>query len=125
MDKGERIKSLRESKDITQTELAEMIGTTKQNVYKYENGIITNIPSDKIELMAKIFDVSPAYIMCWDNNIDITGNEKSAPITSDESALLYHLQKTYADDDLEVLSSLNRNQAAEIVEQAKKMKSGE
>lgn len=125
MDKGERIKSLRESKDITQTELAEMIGTTKQNVYKYENGIITNIPSDKIELMAKIFDVSPAYIMCWDNNIDITGSEKSAPVTADESALLYHLQKTYADDDLEVLSSLNRNQAAEIVEQAKKMKSGE
>ena len=125
MDKGERIKSLRESKNITQTELAEMIGTTKQNVYKYENGIITNIPSDKIELMAKIFDVSPAYIMCWDNNINITGDEKSAPVTADESALLYHLQKTYADDDLEVLSSLNRNQAAEIVEQAKKMKSGE
>lgn len=125
MDKGERIKSLRESKGITQTELAKMIGTTKQNVYKYENGIITNIPSDKIELMAKIFDVSPAYIMCWDNNIDITDNEKSAPVTADESALLSHLQKTYADDDLEVLSSLNRNQAAEIVEQAKKMKLGE
>ncbi|MBP5431083.1 helix-turn-helix transcriptional regulator [Ruminococcus sp.] len=123
MDKGERIKSLRESKNITQTELAEMIGTTKQNVYKYENGIITNIPSDKIELMAERFDVSPAYIMGW--STDIPNNEKSAPVTADESALLHHLQKTYADDDLEVLSSLNRNQAAEIVEQAKKMKSGE
>lgn len=123
MDKGERIKSLRESKNITQTELAEMIGTTKQNVYKYENGIITNIPSDKIELMAERFDVSPAYIMGW--STDIPSNEKSTPVTADESALLHHLQKTYADDDLEVLSSLNRNQAAEIVEQAKKMKSGE
>jgi transcriptional regulator with XRE-family HTH domain len=123
MDKGERIKSLRESKNITQTELAEMIGTTKQNVYKYENGIITNIPSDKIELMAEKFDVSPAYIMGW--STDIPSNEKSTPVTADESALLHHLQKTYADDDLEVLSSLNRNQAAEIVEQAKKMKSGE
>ena len=123
MDKGERIKSLRESNNITQTELAEMIGTTKQNIYKYENGIITNIPSDKIELMAERFDVSPAYIMGW--STDIPSNEKSTPVTADESALLHHLQKTYADDDLEVLSSLNRNQAAEIVEQAKKMKSGE
>lgn len=123
MDKGDRIKELRESKHITQTELAEMIGTTKQNIYKYENGIITNIPSDKIELLAEKFDVSPAYIMGWEG--DVQSSKKNTPVTADESVLLQHLQKTYADDDLEVLSSLNRNQAAEIVEQAKKMKSGE
>ena len=46
MTKGERIKGLREQIGITQTELAEAINTTKQNVYKYENNIITNIPSD-------------------------------------------------------------------------------
>ena len=43
---GQRIKFCREQKNLTQTELAERTGTTKQNVYKYENGIITNIPSD-------------------------------------------------------------------------------
>ena len=83
MDKGERIKSLRESKDITQTELAEMIGTTKQNVYKYENGIVTNIPSDKIELMAEKFDVSPAYLMGWTDEKStstIYQNDRSAVI---------------------------------------------
>lgn len=63
---GERIKSLREVRKITQSELAEAANTTKQNIYKYENGIITNIPSDKIELLAKFFHVSPAYIMGWD-----------------------------------------------------------
>lgn len=67
---GERIKSLRESKKITQTELAEKLGTTKQNIYKYENGIITNIPSDKIELIAKCFNVSPGYIMGWEEEND-------------------------------------------------------
>ena len=120
MDKGERIKELRESKHITQTELADMIGTTKQNVYKYENGIITNIPSDKIELMAERFDVSPAYIMGWDDLSPQT--EKCAPVTTDESALLAHLRQTYSDDDIDLLSSLNRNQAVAIVEQAKKLK---
>lgn len=68
---GDRIKELRETNKLTQTELAEKIGTTKQNIYKYENGIITNIPSDKIELIAKLFDVSPSYIMGW--------TEKSTP----------------------------------------------
>lgn len=46
MTKGTIIKSLRKAKKLTQTELADMIKTTKQNIYKYENDIITNIPSD-------------------------------------------------------------------------------
>lgn len=62
---GERIKNLRERHNMTQTELAEAIGTTKQNIYKYENGIVTNIPSDKIESLAVVFKVSPAFIMGW------------------------------------------------------------
>lgn len=65
---GERIKQLRDEKKVTQTELAEIAKTTKQNIYKYENGIITNIPSDKIELIAKYFKVTPSYIMGWNNN---------------------------------------------------------
>ena len=65
---GERIKSLREEKGITQTKLANAIGTTKQNIYKYENGIITNIPSDKIELIASFFGVSPGSIMGWEDD---------------------------------------------------------
>lgn len=62
---GQRIRNLREKKHISQTDLANKINVTKQNLYKYENGIITNIPSDKIEQIAKIFNVSPAYIMGW------------------------------------------------------------
>lgn len=63
---GERIKLLRESKNVTQTELAKIAGTSKQNIYKYENGIITNIPSNKVEIIAKYFHVSPAYLMGWE-----------------------------------------------------------
>lgn len=64
---GQRIKYCREQKGLTQTELAERTGTTKQNIYKYENGIITNIPSDRIQLIADVLDVSPAYLMGWDD----------------------------------------------------------
>lgn len=63
--KGEYIKQLREQKNISQTELANAINVSKQTMYKYENDIITNIPSDKIELMAKLLGVSPCNIMGW------------------------------------------------------------
>lgn len=67
---GERIKKLREENGMSQTELAEKINTSKQNLYKYENDIITNIPSDKIEAIAQIYGVSPSYIMGWDDKTE-------------------------------------------------------
>ena len=54
MDIGERIKELRERKGISQTAFAKLIGVSKQTLYKYENGLVTNIPSDKIEAIAKV-----------------------------------------------------------------------
>lgn len=67
MNKGDRIRQARENCDLTQEELAKKLNTTKQTIHKYETGLISNIPSDKIELLAKIFSVSPSYLMGWDN----------------------------------------------------------
>lgn len=66
MTVGERIKYFRNSKNMTQDDLASKTGTTKQTIYKYENNIITNIPSDKIEMIARALDVSPVILMGWD-----------------------------------------------------------
>lgn len=63
---GDRIKYFREQKHMTQEELSKLLNTTKQTVYKYENNVITNIPSDKIERMANIFSVDPTVLMGWD-----------------------------------------------------------
>lgn len=65
---GDRIKHRREELGIAQTWLAEQIGTSKQNLYKYENGIIANIPSDKIEAIAKALHTTPAYLMGWNED---------------------------------------------------------
>lgn len=78
---GERIKQIREKKQISQTELALAINVSKQNLYKYENNIITNIPSDKIEAIAKFLKISPAYIMGWENN---DNNKSKNPINLSE-----------------------------------------
>lgn len=66
MTVGERIKYVRESSGISQTDLATAIGISKQSLYKYENNIVTNIPSDKIEAIARITKSSPAFLMGWE-----------------------------------------------------------
>lgn len=65
MTKGERIRIARERTGKSLTAFADAIGVSKQTLYKYENNIITNVPSDKIELMAEVAGVSPAFIMGW------------------------------------------------------------
>ena len=66
MTVGDRIKELRKNKDMAQVELAEKIGVSKQTMYKYENNIVTNIPSDVIEIIAKVLNVSESYLMGWE-----------------------------------------------------------
>ena len=66
MTVGNRIKMAREAKQITQEELGATCGTTKQSIFKYESGVVTNIPLDRLEKIAVELDVSPAYLMGWD-----------------------------------------------------------
>lgn len=68
MTKGQRIKIKREKLGIGQTELAEKLKISKQTLYKYENDIVTNIPSDKVEEIASALNCTPGYIMGWDED---------------------------------------------------------
>lgn len=66
MTVGERIKKIRQENAVSQTTLANACKISKQTLYKYENNIITNIPSDKIVLIAKYLSVTPALLMGWE-----------------------------------------------------------
>lgn len=76
MTKGQRIRELRECVGKSQVELADLIGVSKQTLYKYENDIITNIPSDKIEAIASVTNSTPAFIMGWE---DPAADQRSIP----------------------------------------------
>ena len=78
MTRGERIRAQREKLGMTQTDLAEAASTTKQNIYKYENGIITNIPSNKIEAIAAAMHTTPAYLMGWTEEREPVGQKDVA-----------------------------------------------
>ena len=90
MTVGERIKKAREICDISQTDLAKRIGVSKQSLYKYEMNIVTNIPSNIIERIANTLDVSPCYLMGWENN----GNSEKP-----EQVRLLTLDKKYTKSD--------------------------
>ena len=64
---GLRVKRLRESKNFTLEEVGNRINASKATVQRYESGVITKIPSDKVELLAKVFNVTPGYIMGWED----------------------------------------------------------
>ena len=62
---GERIKELRRARRMTLEELAAVIGTSKQTINRYENGIISNIPSEKIVALAEALGTTPQSLMGW------------------------------------------------------------
>ncbi len=87
---GDRIKEIRNKLGMSQVDFADKISVSKQTLYKYENNIITNIPSDKIEAVSKIGNVSPAYLMGWDEPLEFK------PISKQEQD---HLNKYRLLDD--------------------------
>lgn len=66
MTMGEKIRIAREAAGLTQEELGQLCNTTKQTIYKYEIGKVTNIPLDRIETISKAIGVTPAYLMGWE-----------------------------------------------------------
>lgn len=109
MTKGEKIKLLRERAGMSQVELAERINVSKQTLYKYENDLITNIPSDKIEAIAEEVHATPSFIVGWKEAK--TGVKAQS---ASESNLLYWFRKLNEDGQqravcaIEELTEINR-----------------
>lgn len=71
---GQRLKNRREELKLTQEAVAKKVGVAIQTIYKYENEIVTNIPLDRLELLASALEVSPAYLMGWQSSSSETIN---------------------------------------------------
>lgn len=95
MTVGDRIRKLREDRDMTQVELADKIDASKQTVYKYENNVVTNIPSDTIEKIAKVFNVSEAYLMGWEIEPKFSKDRAILEVQITEDAELMKRLKKY------------------------------
>lgn len=68
MDMTEKIKYHREKLGLTLEELGKRVGVGKSTVRKWETGIIANMRRDKIEKVAIALNISPAYLMGWEDD---------------------------------------------------------
>jgi transcriptional regulator with XRE-family HTH domain len=60
--KFERIKNLREDKDIKQRELAEYLNVSQNTYSQYENGVIS-LNAETLVKLAKFYDTSIDYLL--------------------------------------------------------------
>jgi transcriptional regulator with XRE-family HTH domain len=99
---GTRIKELRTLFNMSQEELGSRVGVQRAAINKYEKGTVENIPIKTIEKIAKVFDVSPTYIVGWSSG-------SNNPL-ADEVKVLQGVKRFYGGevvDAIEIYISLN------------------
>ena len=85
MFKGDRLKSLRIEKELSQQVLADMIGVSKSLICCYESGKRT--PSlENVIAFIQIFGVDADYLLGSDSLVKVVSNDKITyePITKEE-----------------------------------------
>ena len=71
MDFKDKIKFNREKLGYTLEELSKLVGVSAPTIQRYESGEIKNVRRHKISKLAKALNISPAYLMGWeDENSD-------------------------------------------------------
>ena len=58
--------ALRKRKGLTQEALAKAAGIRPQTIYKYEKGIVKNIPFERIEALASALETTPSRLLGWE-----------------------------------------------------------
>lgn len=70
MKMGEKIRHLREQKNMSMEDLGKMLGVQRQAIMKYEKGIVENIPRKTIEKLSRVLGVTPCDLMCFEDYYD-------------------------------------------------------
>ena len=69
---GKKIHDKRREKDMSMEELGAKLGVSRQTICKWENGKVNNIDRDHIAKMAQLFNVSPSWLMGFDDSPQVT-----------------------------------------------------
>ena len=108
---GQRILELRRLSGLSQEELGKRVGVQRAAINKYEKGTVTNIPIQTVEQLARVFDVSPSYILGWDT---FGGNELSI-----ETKVIQGVSHFFGKEAVELLEEfhcLNKNGKKKVLE---------
>lgn len=81
---GQNLRKIREEQGLSMAELAKRVGTSRQTVHRYESGVITNIPTDRVELIATALSTSPSRLYGWAEEDEmLAGGMHAVPLLGD------------------------------------------
>jgi len=103
MEFKDRLRELRTENHMTLQELGDKVGLGKEAIYKYESGRVVNPKRDIVAKLAKIFNVSPCYLLCLsDDKVNL-----SDKLTQEELNLIVLFRKLNADGQDFVFEQVN------------------
>lgn len=111
MEFKDKIKTRRLELNLTLEEVAKKVGVSSPTIQRYESGEIKNVRKDKIKKLADALELSPAYLMGWDETD--TQEEKDSKSGKDDIKTI----AAHAIDDL------TEEEQLKIIEFAKFIKS--
>lgn len=99
MDLKDKIKQRRLELGLTLDEVARMVNVSGATISRWESGDIENMRRDKIALLAKALQVSPSFIMEWDED-DLS---KDINISNPDIRMIARAGKKMTPEQAEVL----------------------
>lgn len=76
-DIRQRLLKRKNELNLSYQDMSDKTGLSKSTLQRYITGDIGNLGLDKVELLAKALDVTPAYLMGWEE--DTTEPEEETP----------------------------------------------
>lgn len=105
---GRILRDTRKEKGYTLKELAEHIGVKEATVQRYESGEISNVPYEKVVLIANFLKVSPSYLMGWEDIDESYSSALNAAaiLVKNDDPVLSEIVDIYMNIDSEARSHL-------------------
>lgn len=101
MEFKDRVYNSRKQINKTLEEVAKEVGVSAATISRYESGEIENIRRDKIAKLARALDVTPAYLMGWEE--DTAESEEETP---DKVKILAREAGDLSDVQIDLLRSM-------------------
>lgn len=88
----QRLKDCIDKSGISYVELGKRTGTAKSSIQRYANGETRKIPVDFIITIAPILNVTPAYLMGWEE-------KEESPVGDDRDSEIINMFAVLSDEE--------------------------
>lgn len=95
LEVGKRIFHARKDLGLTRAELGKKVNLHESTIKRYEDGDIKSLSIEKLEIFADALNISPSYLMGWQNETITT-------------IAAHHEGEHWTDDELEEIENFKR-----------------